>query len=144
MVDRELLAFIHLLPSDLQSLSKDRRIQLYRLIFAQSKLELFKRNVQSIRDKVSRSIFVGFLSGLLSPLSGFLYDSNNSLYFPVAFAAGLLLFLYIVWGIYPIMTIRALEHANSRLYEAETVSELDQIAKEALEAQFGYEFEKVL
>jgi len=143
ILDQALLAVIRSLPINLPSLSKDQRIQLYESIGVYSKLELFKQNVLSIRDRVSWSLLFGFSVGLLAPFSGFLYDAYNWLYFPISLAAGLLLFAYIAWGICPILPIRAIEKVNRRLLEARTASEIDQIAREVLEAHFGYEFRKL-
>lgn len=144
IIDQELITIIHSLPKDLQSLSKEHRSKLYYLISVYSTLESFKHAVMSIRDRVTRSIFICFFVGVLAPLSGFLYESNNWLLLPALLIAFFLLPMYIVWGIYPIITIRAVEHANRRLLEAETISELDEITTDILESQFGYKFREVL
>jgi len=50
IVDQELLTVTRKLPSDLQSLSKEQRIQLYEVISVYSSLELLKQSVLSVRD----------------------------------------------------------------------------------------------
>jgi hypothetical protein len=140
LVDQAMLIVIRSLPSGLQSLSKEQRLQLYGPMRIFSNLRTYEQKVGTIPDAAASSIVVGIVGALLAIATGFLYEIGNAIYILSLLLTAASLFMYLLWGIFPVTKIRALQRANRQLKQATTIDELQPILTRTLATQFNVHF----